>query len=48
MHSHFSLNGKVFKKGNLRRSRYLCTDLAGKQFLVHALATIEIIENHDK
>lgn len=48
IHSQFSLNGKVFKKGNLRRSRYLCTDLSGKQFLVHALATIEIIEKHDK
>lgn len=48
MHSHFSLNGKVFKKGNLRRSRYLCTDLNGKQYLVHALATIEIIHNHEK
>ena len=48
IHSHFSLNGKVFKKGNLRRSRYLCTDLNGKQYLVHALATIEIIENYEK
>jgi len=48
MHSHFSLNGKVFKKGNLRRSRYLCTDLTGKQYLVHALATIEIIKHNDK
>ena len=48
MNSHFSLNGKVFKKGNLRRSRYLCTDLSGKQYLVHALATIQIIESHEK
>jgi hypothetical protein len=48
MNSHFSLNGKVFKKGNLRRSRYLCTDLNGKQYLVHALASIEIIESHEK
>jgi hypothetical protein len=48
MYSHFSLNGKVFKKGNLRRSRYLCTDLNGKQYLVHALASIEIIESHEK
>lgn len=43
MHSQFTLNGKEFKKGNLRRSRYLCTDKNGKQYLVHALATIEII-----
>jgi len=48
MYSQFSLNGRVFKKGNLRRSRYLCTDFAGKQYLVHALATIEIIENNEK
>jgi hypothetical protein len=48
MYTHFSLNGKVFKKGNLRRSRYLCTDLSGKQYLVHALATIEIIHDYEK
>jgi len=44
IYSQFILNGKVFIKGNLRRSRYLCTDLKGKQFLVHALANIEIFE----
>ena len=44
----FHLNGKSFEKGLLRRSRYLCTELkTGKPYLVHALATIEIIEKYE-
>ncbi|NBR15742.1 MAG: sprT domain-containing protein, partial [Crocinitomicaceae bacterium] len=47
--STFSINGKLFKKGNLRRSRYLCTDLnSGKQYLVHALANIKLITSYEK
>jgi hypothetical protein len=47
--STFSLNGKVFKKGNLRRSRYLCTQVdTGKQYLVHALANIKLITPYEK
>lgn len=45
INTHFSLNGKVFEKGLLRRSRYLCKELkSGKQFLVHALATVQLIK----
>ena len=44
----FHLNGKSFEKGLLRRSRYLCTELkTGKPYLVHALATVQIIEKHE-
>lgn len=40
----FALNGKNFKKGDLRRSRYVCIEISsGKQFLVHALANVRII-----
>lgn len=46
--SHFQLNGKFFEKGLLRRSRYLCTELkTGKTYLVHALATVQIIEKNE-
>jgi SprT protein len=42
--STFALNGKKFKKGDLRRSRYVCIEIStGKQFLVHALANVYII-----
>ncbi len=45
----FVLNGRVFTKGNLRRSRYICTEVAsGKQFLVHALANIQLVKNNDE
>ncbi|MEN9700305.1 MAG: hypothetical protein RLZZ301_1503 [Bacteroidota bacterium] len=45
--SHFSLNGKTFEKGLLRRSRYLCTELqTGKSYLVHALAHVQV-KNHE-
>jgi hypothetical protein len=40
----FALNNKKFKKGDLRRSRYVCIEIAsGKQFLVHALANVRLI-----
>jgi SprT protein len=46
--STFHLNGKSFEKGLLRRSRYLCTELkTGKPYLVHALATVEIMEKYE-
>ena len=46
--SMFHLNGKSFEKGLLRRSRYLCTELkTGKPYLVHALATVELIEKYE-
>jgi hypothetical protein len=49
MNSKFYLNGKKFEKGLLRRSRYLCKELnSGKQFLVHALATVELIKTYDE
>ncbi len=42
----FVLNNKAFKKGELRRTRYMCTELtSGKQYLVYKLATVERIEN---
>lgn len=38
----FSINKKVFTKGKLRRTRYLCTELvSGKSYLVHALAEVK-------
>ncbi len=41
----FLLNGKIFSKGNLRRKRYLCTELrTRKQYLVSAIAEVEKIE----
>ena len=44
--STFALNGKTFKKGQLRRTRYLCTDvISNRQFLVSALAHVEHIED---
>lgn len=42
----FTLNGRTFHKGILRRTRYLCTDVHSKrQYLVSALAHVELIEN---
>ena len=49
VNAQFSLNGKVFEKGLLRRSRYLCKELkSGKQFLVHALATVQLIKPYNE
>jgi hypothetical protein len=41
----FALQGKHFRKGDLRRTRYLCEELASRRnFLIHALATVQHIE----
>ena len=41
----FKLNKKVYSKGKLRRTRYLCKEISsGKSYLVHALAEVNIIE----
>ena len=38
----FSINKKVFTKGKLRRTRYLCKELVtGKSYLIHALAEVK-------
>ena len=42
--AHFILNKKSFKKGKLRRTRYLCSELlTGKAYLIHALAEVNTI-----
>jgi hypothetical protein len=47
--STFALSGKTFRKGNLRRTRYLCTDVNSKrQYLVSALAHVELIEDEEQ
>lgn len=47
--SHFAINGRTFEKGLLRRSRYLCKDLkSGKQYLIHALATVQLIKPYEE
>lgn len=47
--SQFSLNGRTFEKGLLRRSRYLCKELtSGKQYLIHALATVQLIKPYEE
>lgn len=41
----FALQGKTFVKGELRRTRFLCTELPSKrQFLIHALAHVEQLD----
>ena len=41
----FSLNGKSFTKGNLRRTRYVCVDNSNnKRYLISALAQVKPIE----
>ena len=43
----FSMGGKIFKKGNKRKIRYLCTELStGKKYAVHGLATVDKIINN--
>ena len=40
----FALDTKVFTKGELRRTRFLCTEVdTGKQYLIYKLATVEHI-----
>ena len=41
-HTTFSINKKVFTKGKLRRTRYLCKEIvSGKSYLIHALAEVK-------
>ena len=41
----FKLNKKIYSKGKLRRTRYLCKEISsGRSYLVHALAEVNIIE----
>ena len=41
----FKINKKVYSKGKLRRTRYLCKEISsGKSYLVHALAEVNRIE----
>ncbi len=45
-HAHFILNNKRFIKGELRRTRYLCTEFDTKRsYLIHALAAITPIQD---
>lgn len=42
----FILNNKSFKRGKLRRKRYMCEEIGtGKLYLVHCLAEVERIED---
>ena len=42
----FALNDIQFKKGNLRRTRFLCEKIgSNKEYLVHALAQVKEIKN---
>lgn len=42
----FALDTKVFEKGDLRRTRFLCKEVnTGKQYLIYKLATVEQIHN---
>lgn len=46
--AHFYLNNKHFIKGELRRTRYLCTEYQSKRiYLIHALAAITPL-THDQ
>ncbi len=43
----FALNNKVFKKGNLRRTRFLCKETTTKRdYLIHALAKVKEIKGN--
>ncbi|MDG1427303.1 MAG: SprT-like domain-containing protein [Crocinitomicaceae bacterium] len=42
----FALNGRIFKKGLLRRTRFLCTEVkTKKQYLINALAHVEQLDH---
>lgn len=44
--STFALSGRIFRKGELRRTRYVCEEVNTKrQFLVHTHAEIKLITN---
>ncbi len=47
--STFVLHNKSYKKGPLRRTRFLCEELeSGKSYLINALATIKPVRIHEK
>ena len=42
----FDLNGRLFRKGNLRRTRFYCTEIdSNKGYLVHGLAQVKEIKD---
>ncbi len=42
----FDLNGRLFRKGNLRRTRFYCTEIdSDKGYLVHGLAQVKEIKD---
>lgn len=42
----FALNGRTFQKGELRRTRFLCTEVKTRRtYLVNALAHVQALEN---
>jgi len=44
----FALESKIFQKGDLRRTRYLCTEVrTNRKFLINKLAVVEQV-NYDK
>lgn len=44
--SYFRLNNKVFQRGELRRTRYLCEEVGtGKKYLINRLAEVEQIKD---
>ena len=44
--SSFALNGKIFEKGVLKRTRFLCTEKKSKKkYLINALAQVKEIKN---
>ncbi len=44
----FTLNNKEYKKGELRRTRYLCLRIgSNKEYLIHALAKVKITQNEE-
>ncbi len=48
-HTCFVLNGKRFQRGELRRTRFLCTELiTKKQYLVHRMAEVELLEKNEE
>lgn len=43
-YSTFAIGSKTFKKGELRRTRYMCAELnTGKKYLIYKLAKVEVI-----
>lgn len=44
----FLLNGRTFKKGSLRRTRYLCIELnTGKQYLINKISKVEQLQREE-